>query len=44
MKRTEVIVRIEDETVEALDAHLENGVVSFNEMLNVILREYFGLV
>lgn len=44
MKRTEVTVRIEDETIEALDAHLENGVVSFNEMLNVILREYFGLV
>lgn len=44
MKTLQVVVRIEQESVEAIDAHIENGVLSFNEMLNVVIREYFGLV
>lgn len=44
MNRVELIVRIEEDTIDAIDAYLEHGAVSFNELLNVVLREYFGLV
>lgn len=44
MKRTEVVVRIEDEALEAIDVYLENGILSFNEYLNHIINLHFGLV
>lgn len=44
MKRTELTVRLDDEVLDAIDAHIENGALSFNEQLNHFLRLCFGMV